>query len=67
MWRLKDLRGNLPQHEIDGKWVPAKPENVKNNYLPLWKRIKRAWLVFLGKADCFTWPEDEPRAQAKEV
>jgi hypothetical protein len=66
MWKIKDLRGNLPHHEIDGKWVPAKLENFKNKYLSIFKRFKRAWMVFTGKADCFTWPEDDTRTQAKE-
>ena len=58
MWKLKELHEwcvNGPQSGTkDGKWVPAKPLN----YRSLGKKIKEAWLVFTGKADCFKWPEN---------
>lgn len=44
---------------IDGKYVPARPENFKNRSLTLSIRAKRAWLVFTGKADCFMWPGNQ--------
>jgi hypothetical protein len=56
-WILKHANDN--QTEIQGKWVPARPENYKKEYLLLWERFYRAWLVFIGKADCFMWPEGQ--------
>ena len=40
--------------EINGKWIPARPENYKlRSYRT---KLKHAWLVFTGKADCVIWP-----------
>lgn len=39
----------------DGSWVPARPEG----YHGLVSRFQLAWLVFTGRADALTWPEDD--------
>jgi len=59
MWSLKQLQVDANEiiAEINGKWVPARPLNYK--YRTLQQRIKEAWYVFIGKADCFTWPEGQ--------
>lgn len=60
MWKLKSLQDpEMPQTEINGKWVPARPENFKKKYLSLRKRIKYAWEVFQCRAEAFTWPEGQ--------
>jgi len=57
MWTLEQLQDAGENKVcIDGKFVPARPENYKNRYLTVRKRIKRAWAVFTGKADTFVWP-----------
>ena len=40
------------QVEIDGRWQPARPIA----YTSLFKRVKYAWWVLLGKADALSWP-----------
>lgn len=40
------------QIEINGKWQPARP----TGYPSLFRRVKYAWWVFIGKADVLTWP-----------
>lgn len=57
IWSLKELRGNMPQAEINGEWVPARPLNWK--YRTFIERLKEAWAVFSGRCEAFTWPEDE--------
>lgn len=53
---LKDA--NNTQVEINGKWVPARPERYF--YLSgLLHRIKDAWLVLTDKADAVIWPEGQ--------
>jgi len=61
MWTLKDLLEITKSTAtcINGKWVPARPENYKKKYLNLFQRLHRAYLVFSCKADCFTWPENQ--------
>jgi len=45
---IEDKQGNK-------KWVPCRTEGY-----PSWKhRFKCAWLVFTGRADALTWPEDQ--------
>lgn len=55
MYKLRDLLNWSVQTEINGKWVPKKPIS----YRTFWERVKDAWSVFWGNADCFIWPEDE--------
>lgn len=45
---------NETRAEINGKWVPARPVQG-----PIRDRIRAAWLVLVGKADAFTWPEGQ--------
>lgn len=59
MWRLMELREDIPQTCIKNKWVPVRPENFKREYLEIWKRIYYAWQVFKGRAETFTWPEQD--------
>lgn len=58
VWTLGQLAtyaNNGVQAEINGRWVPARPEG----YATLRHRIKCAWLVFTGKADAVRWPEGQ--------
>ena len=58
MWALRQLCDpNMPMTNINEKWVPARPINWK--YRTLIQRLKEAWEVFMGRADCFTWPEGQ--------
>ena len=59
MWSLRGLVDSCEstQTVINDKWVPARPINYK--YRSLWQRVKEAWAVFWGKADCFKWPEGQ--------
>ena len=59
MHELKDLiqESNENQANINGKWVPARPENYK--FRTYGQRLKEAWAVFTGKADAFKWPEGQ--------
>lgn len=59
MWTLKELvkSANERHVEINSKWVPARPINWK--YRSFFERVKEAWAVFKGKADCFRWPENQ--------
>lgn len=59
MYDLKDLQtqANSVSANINGKWVPARPENYK--FDSWWSRFKDAWKVFTGKADSFRWPEGQ--------
>lgn len=58
IWTLKglgDYVNGCSQAGINGKWVPARPLGA----VGIVARIKAAWLVFTGKADAVTWPEDQ--------
>lgn len=59
MYTLKYLQTevNQTQAEINGKWVPARPENYK--YRSFMERLNEAWGVFTGKFDTFKWPEGQ--------
>jgi len=59
MWTLKSLFefSSTTSTEIDGEWVPARPINWR--YRSIWQRLREAWAVFRGKADCFTWPKGQ--------
>ena len=59
MWTLKQLQTivNETQAEINGRWVPARSINWR--YRTFRTKIKEAWAVFTGKADCFIWPENQ--------
>jgi len=54
MLKILDLinTANLNQTEINGQWVPARPEPYYN-----WRiRLKEAWEVFRYRADVVVWP-----------
>ena len=57
MWTLHDLQYHGISTCIEGEWVPARPINWK--YRSLWCKLKEAWAVFTGKADCFKWPKNQ--------
>ena len=61
MWKLEHLLQSCKemQAQINGKWVPARPENFKPLYLPLWERLRYAWQVVRGRAETFVWPEGQ--------
>lgn len=56
MWTLEQLIRHTKSvsTEITGKWVPARP--VRGPWI--W-RLKDAIKVLRGKAEAFTWPEDQ--------
>jgi len=59
MWKLKDLYNscNEVQAEINKKWVPSRPINYKHR--SFLTKVKEAYMVFVGKTDCFIWPENQ--------
>ena len=59
MWELQYLIDRSRAHTayINFEWVPARPINHKHRKLTT--RIHEAWMVFTGKADCFTWPKGQ--------
>jgi hypothetical protein len=60
MWTLKELQASdMPQANINGKWVPARPENYKKSCMTMRKRLQHAWAVFTCKAEAFIWPEGQ--------
>lgn len=44
---------------LNGKWVPARPENGKPEFTSVKSRFADAWAVFRGRAEAFTWPEKQ--------
>ena len=60
MWELQDLRDpDIDQACINGKWVPARPENYKRACMTFRHRLVNAWSVFMCKSEAFKWPEDQ--------
>ena len=59
MWTLKALIqfSSQTQKEINGKWVPCRPDNCAVESFSM--RVKSAWAVFTGRAEAFTWPENQ--------
>ena len=58
VWRLKDLiiTANELSTEIEkGKWVQARPMGA----FGFRHRCRAAWLVFTGRADAVTWPNNQ--------
>lgn len=55
-YSLRSLVENnhVTMKKINGKWVPARPINGT-----IKERILSSWLVLIGKADAFTWPEGQ--------
>jgi len=60
MWTLEKLQEkDIPQTNINGRWVPARPMNFTKGHTSYAQRLKRAWAVFTCKADAFVWPEGQ--------
>lgn len=61
MWELELLLQNCKETQacINGKWVPARPENFKPSHCLLWSRLRYAWQVLRGRAETFVWPEEQ--------
>ena len=60
MWTLSQMEVfNQNQACINGKYVPARPENYKPRCCSLLKRIGYAWQVVIGRAETFIWPEGQ--------
>jgi hypothetical protein len=60
MWTLSQLQEpNDTAAFINGKWVPARPENYKRACMTIRMRLKHAWEVFMCRAEAFTWPEGQ--------
>lgn len=59
MWKLYDLVRSAKENLVftNGVWVPARPINWK--YRSISERLREAWAVFTGKAEAFTWPENQ--------
>lgn len=59
MYTVKDVvnMAGSCHAEIDGEWVPARPENHKVRTLR--ERFSDAWAVFTGKADAVKWPNGQ--------
>jgi hypothetical protein len=60
IWRLKELMNFCHSNSVEvspGKWIPARPINYQ--FRSLKDRIKESWMVFVGKAEVFVWPEDQ--------
>ena len=56
IYRLHTLQHWQTEREIQpGVWVPARPLDG-----PFLWRLTAAWEVLRGRADAFTWPEQEP-------
>lgn len=57
IWETRHLADycNGVQKEINGKWVPARPDNYR--YEGFLTRIRHAWMVLTGKVDCVIWDE----------
>ena len=58
-WSLRELYEHINSNKanINGKWVPARPENYK--LISFRERLRNSWLVFVGKADIVVWPEGQ--------
>ena len=55
MYRLRELmRWDVARELRPGVWVPARPLDG-----PFIWRVRAAWEVLRGRADAFTWPEQE--------
>jgi len=44
---------DMPSAQVDGKWIPARPEP----YWSFWERLQQAWDVLRYKADALYWGE----------
>jgi hypothetical protein len=57
IWELEELLDYIQgtHINIDGKWLPARPNS--HQYYPLIDRFRIAWKVFWGDLDVFRWPK----------
>lgn len=57
IWALQQLIEHVraTQTCIDGKWVAARP--LKDDRLG--QRFRAVWEVWRGRAEAFTWPEEQ--------
>ena len=59
LYKLKELREIIASPKVQAKtdegWVPAR----SIGYFSIRSRIRIAWMVFVGKADAFTWPGNQ--------
>lgn len=60
LYSLKELieHANSVEVEINGKWVPARPERA-TGLLGLRFKLRAVWAVLTGRADAFTWPSGQ--------
>lgn len=42
--------------DADGNWVPCR---IRIGLMPIWRRFKIAYLVFVGKYDAVQWPANQ--------
>jgi len=60
MWTLSQMESfNFTQICINGKYVPARPENYRPRMCSLLRRLYYAWYVITGTAETFSWPEGQ--------
>lgn len=59
IWTLKELQQDVNgcMANINNKWVPARPINWTCRSFK--EKCKEAWMVFVGKGEVFTWPENQ--------
>uniref|UniRef100_A0A6M3LLZ8 Uncharacterized protein n=1 Tax=viral metagenome TaxID=1070528 RepID=A0A6M3LLZ8_9ZZZZ len=59
LYTMRKLRDIIVKSETQALtnegWVPARPLG----YYSLKSRIRITWMVFVGKADAFTWPGNQ--------
>lgn len=58
MYTLDELRGWNVRTSRDVKWVLARPLPLFG-LVAIWQRLRDAYLVLIGRADAFTWPEGQ--------
>lgn len=59
IWDLEKLikQCNHVTTEINGRWVPCRPDNYK--YRSLKDKISESIKVFKGEIETFRWPENQ--------
>jgi len=55
IYKANDLRRWNVEHEIGGRWLPARPLQFWMMF-PL-RRIKAAWRVLIGRYDALDWED----------
>mgnify|MGYP005993533111 CR=1 FL=1 len=54
IYKANDLRHWNVEHEIDGRWLPARP--LDHSLFPR-LRIVEAWRVLIGRYDALDWED----------